>query len=194
MNGKLRLFVSLIATSALLALAGCGGVLPSKRSETESPWVNFDQAKASYDLIVPGETRMLELEAMGFDPYRTPNMRRLNHLELIQVFMPHQSVQRSDLDPLLRECLDARESCYAFAVQPGVSLENRQGNVALDLLGFRRETQTTGWQFSSLIVLKDDTVAYKVWSGEPNIQREETERKPLGPLQNSGEKLISEAL
>jgi hypothetical protein len=174
----------------LLAVAGCGGVLPSKQSATLSAWDSFDEAKANYDRIVPGVTRLHELEQMGLDPQHTPNLRRLNYLELIELFMPHPSVHRDDLDPALRSCLEAREACYAYEVRPGVTMHRRRGNAALDIFGFRRETTVSGWQFSSLIVLKDDTVAYKLWSGEPNIHREETERRPLGPLQNSGEKLI----
>lgn len=185
------------AVSAVLWLAwltGCGGVLPSKQSTVESPWQSFDQAKASYDRIMPGETRVEDLRDLGFDPRHTPNMRRLHYLELIDLFMPHISIQRNDLDPALRACLDAREACFAYEISPAVTLNRRRGNVALDLFGFRRETEVNGWQFRSLIVLHDETVAYKLWSGEPSIQRAESERRPLGPLQNSGEKLIERAV
>lgn len=183
-----------LAACLLPMLVGCAGVLPSKQSTTPSSWDSFAQAKASYDQVVPGETVMAELLQLGFDPERTPNIRRVNYLELITLFMPHVSVQRSDLDPALRACLDAREACHAYEARPGVTRHKRHGNAALDLLGFRRETTTSGWQFSSLIVVHGDVVAYKLWSGEPNIQREDYEKKPLGPLQNSGEELIEQAL
>jgi hypothetical protein len=194
MNGIERASALLMMAGSILALSACAGALPSKLTETRSPWMSFDQAKVSYDLIVPGETRLEDLEAMGFDPVRTPNVRLLNYLDLIAVFLPHQSMRRDDLDPALRACLDAREACYGFEVQPGITRQKRHGNVALDLFGFRRETTTTGWRFNSLIVLQDDIVAYKVWSGEPNIEREDFERKPLGPLQNSGETIIERAV
>lgn len=193
MNSRLGIPGSLMTMTAWVALTACGGVLPSRHSETQSPWMSFDQAKASYDRIVPGETRMEDLQRMGIDPVYTPNVRRLHYLELVEMFMPHQSIQRGDLDPALSACLGAREACYAYSVQPGARDEERHGNAALDIFGFRRDTRTTGWQFSSLIVLKDDTVAYKIWSGEPNIRLEESERRPLGPLQHAGEKLIESA-
>ncbi|HXG27962.1 MAG TPA: hypothetical protein VNJ47_03830 [Nevskiales bacterium] len=183
----------ILVAGAVLLQTACSGVLPSKQTETRSPWTSFDQAKASYDLILPGETRLQDLQAMGLDPARAPNVRRLNYVELIEFFMPHPSIQRSDLDPSLRACLDARESCYAYEIQPGVTRERRHGNVALDVFGFRRETTTSGWQFKSLIVLQGDVVTYKLWSGEPNIQRETSEHRPLGPLQ-SGEKLLERAI
>lgn len=178
----------------VMLLAGCGGVLPSKQTVTPSTWDSFDIAKASYDQVVPGETRMDDLRVMGFDPDHTPNVRRLNYLELIEVFMPHVSVQRDDLDPALRNCLEARDACYAFEARPGVTQYKRHGNAALDLLGFRRETTTSGWQFITLIVVNDDVVAYKLWSGERNILRHDSEKKPLGPLQNSGEDLVEQAI
>lgn len=194
MSSDTRLIRMILQRLGVLLLAGCGSVLPSKQVVTPSPWQSFDAAMTSYDQIVPGETRVTELTQIGFEPMRTPNMRRLNYVELTEMFLPNASVQRSDLDPALRGCLEARDACYAYEVRPGVTRNKRHGNAALDIFGFRRETTTTGWQFSSLIVVNDDTVVYKLWSGEPNIQREDSEKKPLGPLQNVGEKLIEHAV
>jgi hypothetical protein len=59
----------------------------------------------------------------------------------------------------------------------------RFGNLALDIFGFNRKTKTTGWTFKALIIVKDDIVAYKIRSGEPNVDRLEQKTKPLGPLQ-----------
>jgi len=193
MNGYMRVLGLILSAGLVSALAACGGVLPSKETAAPSAWESFDQAKANYDRIVPGETRADDLAQLGLNPMQTPNVRRLNYLELIEVFMPHISIQRGDLDPALRTCLEARESCYAYEVHPGITHEKRHGNAVLDIFGFRRDTQTSGWQFNSLIVLKDEIVAYKLWSGEPNIRREESERRPLGPLQHAGEKLIENA-
>lgn len=193
MNSKQCFGHTILVSLAALLLAACSGVLPSKQVATPSSWDSFEMAKASYDQVIPGQTQMIDLMVMGFNPDSTPNIRRLNYLELIEIFMPHVSVQRSDLDPALGSCLAAREACYAYEARPGMTLHKRHGNAALDIFGFRRETTTSGWLFSSLIVLHDDTVAYKLWSGEPNIQQEETSKKPLGPLQNSGEEMIEQA-
>lgn len=194
MNDILCCGQTVLTSLTALVLAACSGVLPSKQVATPSSWDSFDQAKASYDQIVPGQTHMNDLLQIGFDPAHTPNIRRLNYLELIELFMPHVSVQRTDLDPALRACLEARDACYGYEARPGITQHKRHGNAALDIFGFRRDTTTTGWLFSSLIVIHDDTVAYKLWSGEPNIEQEETDKKPLGPLQNSGEYLIKQAL
>ncbi len=59
----------------------------------------------------------------------------------------------------------------------------RFGNLALDILGFKRNTKTTGWRYKALVIVKDDVVAYKIRSGEPNVDRVEKKSRPLGPLQ-----------
>ena len=51
------------------------------------------------------------------------------------------------------------------------------------MLAFNRKTRKTGWNFNALIVLNRGKVVYKLWSGEPNLERYETKKKPLGPLQ-----------
>lgn len=168
---------------------GCGHILPHSKTTTPSGWSDFDGAKASFDSIVPGETSTADLLVMGFDPDHTANLRRLNYLELIEVFMPHPSILRTDLDPALQKCLDAREACYGFEARPGTSHKERHGNVLLDLLSFRRQTRTTGWRFTSLIVVNGEIVAYKIWSGEPYMASEEVESVPLGPFQGVGKKL-----
>ena len=59
----------------------------------------------------------------------------------------------------------------------------REGNVFLDVFGFKRTTKTTGWRFSAIVVLMDDIVQYKVWDGTPSVREEKIVTKPLGPLQ-----------
>lgn len=185
--------IGLIITAGILAmeLAGCGGALPSIKNTTQSPWHDFAQAKASFDLIVPEETRVDQLRALGYDPVKSPNVRRLNYLEVIQAFMPHPSVQVQDLDPRLQSCVQALDDCYAFDISPSVIDTSRHGNVLMDVFGFRQQSTTTGWKFNAVIVLHGDLVIYKVWNGEPNILREEDKKRPLGPLQSVGQMIES---
>ena len=60
----------------------------------------------------------------------------------------------------------------------------------LDFMNFKRDTHTTGWKFSALIVIIEDKVVYKQWSGNPNIDRNESQNNPLGPLQGAGGKTL----
>jgi hypothetical protein len=64
-----------------------------------------------------------------------------------------------------------------------VVTSQRYGNLALDMLAFNRKTHETGWNFKALILLNHDKVLYKLWSGQPNLDRYEQKKKPLGPLQ-----------
>jgi len=46
---------STLLAAALLA-AGCVELLPKSRSEVQSPWDNFEQARAAFETIVPDRT------------------------------------------------------------------------------------------------------------------------------------------
>jgi hypothetical protein len=170
---------------ALFFLTACSNksLLPSVTASTESPWKSFSQAKTSFDQISPNVTTLSELSALGFDPFRTPNITRLTYLEVIQHFMPNQSIQIEDLDIELQHCIKARKSCYALAVKPAFNQQERYGGVMADIFKFRRKTRTTGWKFDALIVLNGDKVVYKIWGGEPNMLILEDKKTPLGPLQ-----------
>jgi len=64
-----------------------------------------------------------------------------------------------------------------------VTQSKRYGNLFLDIFGYLRKTREPGWNFKALIVLNRGTVVYKLWSGEPQQERYEKKKKPLGPLQ-----------
>ena len=51
-------------------------------------------------------------------------------------------------------------------------------------LGFQRETTETGWSASMLLLLVDDVVVYKLWSGTPRVEERGKETNPLGPAQD----------
>lgn len=172
--------------SSLLCLAflnACAAVLPATTETADSPWNSFEAAKAAYDSIVPTQTTTAELTALGYDPYATPNVQVLSYVEIIQRFLPRDTTDPESLDSNLRACIEAREHCWGYEVVPGVTDRQRQGNVLLDIFGFKRTTVTTGWRFTALIVLKGEVVQYKIWGGTPKIAQQKVETKPLGPLQ-----------
>ncbi|MCK5876587.1 MAG: hypothetical protein KAG43_03040, partial [Candidatus Marithrix sp.] len=113
-----------------------------------------------------------------------PNVKLVTYLELIERFMPNQSIRMEDLDTGVQQCLKAREICQGYEVSPKIIESKRYGNVFLDLFNFRRRQITRGWIFNALIVLKGNMVMHKVWGGEPNVSKIEDKRNPLGPLQD----------
>ena len=175
------LFLSLSAT-----LSGCAswGVLPSTVETTQTPFQTYKSAEDAFNQVKPFVTTARELKVRGFDPYSTPNIKVLNYLDLLPRFLPQQSMKADDLDPSVQACLSARERCAGWLAEPSISSKDRTGNVALDVLGFERETTSTGWKASMLLLVQDGVVVYKLWSGTPSILEVKTEKKPLGPLQD----------
>lgn len=182
---RLPIISLLIAVTTLIA--GCGGLLPSSKEETISAWDKFDQAKAAYDKITPGTTRA-ELKELGFDVANSPNIEVLNYLDVASKV---QAIPAEELDPGLRACLQSRDQCQAYVYDLRRLRGKRVGKFWPDFLNFRRKTDNTGWRFNALLVLVNDQVTYKLWSGTPNIEIYKEERNPLGPLQGSGSQAIN---
>jgi hypothetical protein len=182
--------MSLVRMTAALSLAsllaGCAswGVLPSTTEMTETPFQTYKSAEDAFNQVKPFVTTTRELKARGFDPYSTPNIKVLNYLELLPRFLPQQSIKVEDLDPAVQACLTAREACQGWLAEPSISSKDRTGNVALDVLGFERETTSTGWKASMLLLVQNGVVVYKLWSGTPSILEVKTEKRPPGPLQD----------
>lgn len=164
-------------------LASCASVLPSSVQTTESRWKSFDEAREAFARIQPGVTTAQDLWAMGFDPFKQPNIRLLNYLEVTRIFLPNESVRLSDLHPDVQACLKTQTSCQGYEVVLGTVRRDRHGNVLLDIFNFQRNTRISGWQFRGLIVLQNDRVTYKLDSGQPSTLEHESKRNPLGPLQ-----------
>ncbi len=183
-----RMIIGVALLAALhISLSACSNALPRSERTMRSPWDSFEEAMTAYEKIIPYETTKEDLKALGYDPYSTPNVKILSYLDVIQRFMPNNSIKQEDLDPGVDFCLKARERCLAYEATPGNAKSKRVGNVMLDLMTFKRKTVDTGWFFNALIVMVDDVAVYKVWSGSPLISGEETRKNPLGPLQGAGD-------
>jgi hypothetical protein len=63
-------------------------------------------------------------------------------------------------------------------------VNQRTGNVPLDLLGFKRTTEQTGWSAEIMFLIHNDRVIYKVWAGKPHIDGIKQVVQPLGPFQD----------
>jgi hypothetical protein len=172
----------MLSLSTMLLGCGCASLLPSSEAITRSRWKTYDEVKAAFDRILLLETRTTDLRALGFDP-TSPNVKLLTYLDVIQRFMPNESITKEDLDKAVRECIEAREGSYALELELDEVKGKRVGNIFLDIFGFRRKTHHTGWRFRALLLIRDDRVLYKLASGEPAVDRYDKRVKPLGPLQ-----------
>src|SRR5262245_8978752 len=167
----------------VLTTTGCKSLFSSTSSRSKTSWKSFDEAQSAYDKVVPHKTTLEELKGLGFDPHTTSNIRILTYLDLIQRFIPNASISLNDLQPDVRACIESKDCCHAYEMDLELTDNKRYGNLALDIFGFNRRSKTSGWTFKALIIVKDDVVAYKLRSGEPNVDRLEQKTKPLGPLQ-----------
>ncbi len=172
------LFLALV-----LSTTGCRSLFPTESKTSRTPWQNYEEAQAAFDKITPHQTSLEDLKSLGFDPVSTPNVKVLTYLDLIERFIPNQSITLKDLQPDVRACIEAKDTCHAYELELDISRSKRYGNLALDMFGFKKNTRVTGWSFKALIIMKDDRVAYKIRSGQPNIERYEKKLRPLGPFQ-----------
>jgi hypothetical protein len=167
----------------MMVASGCRSLLPESENVAQSKWSSYEGVQEAFDHIVPKETRVADLEKIGFGINSNANVKLLTYLELIQQVMPVASVTKADLDPEIRQCIKSHESAKAYLIELDGTSGKRYGNVCLDTTGFQRKAQNTGWRFKGLIVIRDDVVVYKLSSGEPHLANTRVHTKPLGPLQ-----------
>ena len=183
---KIRLNLSIIHL-ALLIFMSCANLLPSSKITVKSPWKDYDSAKADYENVKPGITTTEELRKMGFTPQEVPNIRIMNATEVIIMFMPTPAISIETLDPGIQKCIESRDRCTAYRIEPSIVDSKRIGNFWLDLLTFKRNTVATGWEFRGLITIVDGVVTYRdPAGGRPLISTEEIQKRPLVPLQDIG--------
>jgi len=158
-------------------------MLPSEDKRPRTPWTNFNDAEAAFAKIIPHKTTVADLKDLGFDPHTTPNVKILTYLEIINRFIPNNSIRLEDLQPDVRACIESKDCCHAYEMTLDITRNNRYGSVLLDVFGFKKKSHITGWSYRALIIVKDDVVSYKLRAGEPNVNKYEKKSKPLGPLQ-----------
>lgn len=172
----LKLLVLLLLATQM----GCSMLLPRARSVTESPWLEYTDAKKAFDQIEIGKTTVEDLQKLGFDVDKAPNLKIMNYLDIAATV---QAIPFQQLDPGLQACLNAKAACRAYVFEPRRTYTKRIGNFWLDILNFRRKSHETGWRFKALIVFVNHHVAYKLNSGEPKIDQLQDQINPLGPFQ-----------
>lgn len=184
-------FQNCFLAGALFVLTGCASLLPYGKEETRTPWASYADAQTMFAKITPGQTTLDDLKALGVDPAQTDNVALLGHADVLRRLVAASSFDISRIDPALQECVAAPQACFAYQLEQTHTDRKRYGNFFLDFLNFKRKVDVTGWQFDAIVVVKNDVVVYKLWSGKPKIHKLEEEHSPLGPLQGIGPSLFS---
>jgi hypothetical protein len=174
-----RLILVLVAALA----AGCASLLPKAKVETAAPWKTFEEGKRTFDSIEPGRTTLLELKQLGYDPFVNPNVAVLHYSDVLSKYAPN-AARDEYLEPGIRECLKTQTKCRGYSIEHRQVRRDRVGNFFLDFINYERRVEITGWRFAAVIVVVDDRVVHKSWSGVPAISEVEESLNPLGPLQD----------
>lgn len=173
-------------------LAGCSSLLPRSKETSGSvtnAWQSYEEAAQAFARITPGATTVRELAALRLDPRSNPNISVLHNFQVRERFIPNNTVTLADLDEGVRECVEARSTCVGWEINQTAMQKRRSGNAALDMLKVRRETHSSGWRFTGLLLIKDGVVLYKLAGGQPLIHEIASSEDVLGPLQAIGTKL-----
>lgn len=166
-----------------ICLAGCSSLLPTGKSTIEGQWDSYKSAEQTFDKIIPYQTRVEDLNALGLDVQSTPNITILNYSDVLRRFIPNPSVDANDLDTGVRDCIQSKMSCRGLEIDQRTISRVRTGNFWADWLNFKRTIDVTGWNFRGMVLIKDNVVVYKLVGGQPLIREIEKNNNPLGPLQ-----------
>lgn len=171
-------------------LAGCSSLLPRARTATVGPWQNFHEAQQVFDKIIPYQTTFEDLKTLKLDPESNPNITILNYSDVIRRFIPNPSVNAEDLAPGVKECIMAKTACKGYEIVQKSTTRKRYGNFWADFLNFKRKVEVAGWNFSGVILVKDNVVIYTLAGGQPAILELEESKNPLGPFQGQGDSML----
>ena len=184
---------ALFLLAPLLAVsAGCSSLLPKSQETSGTPstaWQSYQDAEQTFGKIAPGKTTVAELATMKLDPRTNPNIRIMPRYEVMQHFVVNHTVTMDDLDAGVRDCLTADTHCVGWQIDQTATQKKRNGNAVADFLRLRRETHSSGWHFTGLLLIKDGVVLYKLCGGQPMIHEITESEDALGPLQALGSKL-----
>jgi len=184
-----RALMVLIALAAA-SLTACTSLLPRGQTETKESWPDYASAHAAIERIVPHVTSRADLAAAGIDPYENPTITLLHYSDIVQRFAVSATVKREELDPGILECLQAGKACIGYAILVRSSKRKRIGGFWMDVLNFRRVTDSTGWTFNALILMVNGLVVYTLDGGQPRSHEQEVTRNPLGPMQEAVPSLL----
>lgn len=175
---------------AAFATTGCSSLLPKQESIVEGPWHSYQEAQQTFDKIIPYKTTVQELQQLKLDPVSNPNVTILNYSDVLRRFVPSTAINGFELEKGVHDCLITNTSCKGYELEYKSISRKRYGNFWADFMNFKRKMNIVGWRFNGVILIKDNTVVYKLTSGQPVIREFEESNNPLGPFQGSGESML----
>jgi hypothetical protein len=181
---RYRLIISILACTALGA---CTSLLPSASSDAGTGFASFEAARIAAERIVPLQTRIQALGELGFDIERGQNVTLIPYPEIVVRLTPHPGVPINLLDAGIRQCIDIQMACRGYVLRFEREDRQREGGFWLDFFNVDRTTRLTGWRFEALIVVSNELVLFRNFSGQARTEKVDRQRNPLGPFQPAGE-------
>lgn len=184
---KCRRCAAISPLSALVAstfLVGCSHLLPSGKSDVAGLWTAYSDAEVFFQGVTPYQTTTADLTNQGLNLAAHPNVLRLNYSEVMRRFVPPATIPGYEPDAGVAECLMAKSACEGYEIRQVYVSKRRYGSFWADFLNFKRTTEVDGWEFIAVLLVKNNTVIYKLTGGKPKLKEHEFSRNPLGPFQN----------
>jgi hypothetical protein len=179
-----------IVMALAMGNTACSAWLPRVHSKS-STFETFDAARQAVESLEPMRSDVQTLARLGISPTQQPNLQILTQADILRKLVPSVPLlNRNDLNPGVRACLEAHDACRGWEFTGGRITRARTGNFIADFTNFSRRTETTGWRFNALILLVNDTVVYRTWGGQPTVNELEVNTNPLGPVQDMGPAII----
>ena len=173
----------LVLSSLLLVSIGCKALMPRRSIDTQLQWPSYEQVESVIKSIKRGHT-LEDVKKLGLDVNNTPNVQSLTYLDIAKRFgligLRDEIVTVPDGVKMLME---AAEKGRGYVLNVQSTQEDRVGNFWADFLQFRKSTHTTGWELSVMLIVVDNKIEYVLYKGNPNIDKLEKEKSPLGPFQ-----------
>ena len=169
----------------LIISVGCNSArwLPSKTVNTQGQWTSYQQVETLVKGIKRGHT-LADVKELGLDIDKTPNIKSLTHLDIAKRFgLIGMRDQIVTVPAGVKKLMEAAEKGRGYELNVQSTYSRRVGSFCADFFQFRKKTHTTGWDFTVLLIVVDDKVEYVLYKGNPNIDKLEKEKNPLGPFQ-----------
>lgn len=174
-------YIAIFAMVSLLV--GCKSLLPVQTVNTQSNWSTYQDVDNIVAQIKAGQS-LDELRDIGLDVDKTPNVESLTYLDIAQRFGLIGLRDKSLIVPAgVKKLMTAAEKGKAYEMVVESTTHNRIGSFWADFFQFRKKIHVTGWKYTLLLIVVDDKVQYVLHKGNPNIDKIEKHKNPLGPFQ-----------
>lgn len=174
----------------IIVLTGCAAnsasvLMDSKMDIVKGQWQDLESMEKFFNDIKPYETKLSDF---GFDLKKEPNVIEFGYSDVESFFLINPSIKKENLPGGVQDCLNSPDECRGLRVERRGERTKGRGNIGDFFLRwgkFKKVNQTIGWEGKFYLFFRGDLIVYKRWGGgTSNIDKENVEKRPLGPFQD----------